>query len=339
MTKFDKTTAPGDSDSSQPDRVLQSPHDRLINQTLQQVDAARILLARHLPSDVVKHLKLQTLTHVDTSLIDSNLRRRFVDRLFSVEVSEELVRSLSLPIHYVYVFVLIDHKSTDEPQTLIQILGYIIRIWETALENRQPLVPIIPWVIYNGVSPWRAARSLDQLIPVPESWKRYVPGLELTILDVSRMADTAMVGHPVLQVTLTLLKYARDPQLTVYLRPVLQSVADAISVQQAHSLLATMRIFVMSVNPKVGADPLDSLVEEFWPVEPEPGSVADQLIRQGEAIGEARGEAKEKREMIRMLQSMLGVSPTSHADLSGKSLVELQAMIDGLREQLVNRLH
>ncbi len=79
-----------------------------------------------------------------------------------------------MPSNRIYVLVLIDHKSSEEPHVLVQMLGYIVRIWENALENKQPLLPIIPWVVCNGVSPWRTARSLDQLIPVPESWKRYV---------------------------------------------------------------------------------------------------------------------------------------------------------------------
>jgi hypothetical protein len=109
--------------------------------------------------------------------------------------------------------VLIDHKSTDDPHTLVQMLGYIVRIWENALANGQPLVAIHPWVIYNGVGPWRSSRRLAELIPVPDSWRRYVPALELAIMDVGRMADAAMGGHPNLQVTLTLLKYGRESEL------------------------------------------------------------------------------------------------------------------------------
>ncbi len=66
----------------------------LLNQTLQNIDAARTLLAKHLPSQIAEHLKLDTLTHVDTSFIDHNLRRRFADRLLSVEVSEAVIGNL-----------------------------------------------------------------------------------------------------------------------------------------------------------------------------------------------------------------------------------------------------
>jgi predicted transposase/invertase (TIGR01784 family) len=152
------------------DERIQSPHDRLINQTLQQLDAARALLAEHLPRELAEYLQFHTLAPVDTSFIDPNLRRRFADRLFQVDVDPEIVKSLGMKVNYVYILVLIDHKSTDEPFTLIQMLGYLVRIWENALANRQPLVPILPWVIYNGVGPWQASRSLAELVPVPDTW-------------------------------------------------------------------------------------------------------------------------------------------------------------------------
>jgi predicted transposase YdaD len=323
------------------DDRIQSPHDRLINQTLQQIDAARALLSQHLPSELAEHMEFQTLAPVDTSFIDANLRRRFADRLFKVDVSPELVQRLSMEINYVYIFVLIDHKSTDEPHTLIQMLGYLVRVWENALANNQPIVPILPWVIYNGVGPWRASRSLAELVPLPVEWQRYFPAMELAILDVSRMDDSEMKGDPILQVALTLLKYGRRPDLEFVLRFLFELLSVAIQPQRAKDVLDTIRVYVMSVNPVVGEDKMNDLVSEFWPVQPEPGSVADQLIKQGEVRGEAKGEekgeAKASVKTIRILQSILGLSESADEEFADKNLSELQAIIESLRLQIVHR--
>lgn len=92
MTRSENTASSGQHGSPQPDEVIQSPYDRLLNRTLQQVESARSLLEFHLPRELVQHLNLDTLAHVDTSLIDRNLRRRFADRLFSVEVSDQICK-------------------------------------------------------------------------------------------------------------------------------------------------------------------------------------------------------------------------------------------------------
>jgi hypothetical protein len=109
----------------------------------------------------------------------------------------------------------------------------------------------------------------------------------------------------------------------------------------------------MSVNPVVGEEKMNELVTEFWPVQPEPGSVADQLIKKGEARGEARGEVRgeargEARgialgevrasiKTIRILQSILGDSESPDEAFAGKSLAELERIIETLRAKIGNR--
>ena len=90
----------------------------------------------------------------------------------------------------------------------------------------------------------------------------------------------------------------------------------------------------MSVNPVIGEQKMNELVTEFWPVQPEPGSVADQLIKKGEA----RGKAQERVSMIRTLQSVAGLAQSSVEELSSQSLDELQTTIESLRQQIVSRL-
>jgi hypothetical protein len=53
--------------------------------------------------------------------------------------------------------------------------------------------------------------------------------------------------------------------------------------------LDTLRVYVMSVSRNVKGETMSELVSEFWSVQREPGSVADQLIKKGETRGEARG--------------------------------------------------
>jgi len=93
--------------------------------------------------------------------------------------------------------------------------------------------------------------------------------------------------------------------------------------------------------PVVEEEKMSELVSEFWPVQPEPGSVADQLIKKGEERCEARGislgEARASANTIRILQSLLGLPQSSNEELTGKSLEQLQAAIEELRKQISSR--
>lgn len=127
------------------------------------------------------------------------------------------------------------------------------------------------------------------------------------------------------------------------LRSLFQMLSQVISPQQANDLLDTIWVYVMSVNPVLGEEKMNELVSEFWPVQPEPGSVADQLIKKGEARGEAKGEARGLAQgtanTIRTLQTILSIPQSSDEQLTGKSAEELQAAIESLQLQIARRLH
>ncbi len=176
------------------------------------------------------------------------------------------------------------------------------------------------------------------MIPVPDSWKRYVPGLELPILDVSRMADSAMSGEPILNVTLMLLKYGRDSDLEDYLRPVLREVANQFRGPWVANLLDTIRKYIMSVNPEVGEEKVDNLFYEFWPVQPEPGSVADQLLTRGRQEG--REEAFEEGILIGRiltLEEILDRPLTPKSELEKQTPEALNLLVQKLQQDLRNR--
>ena len=66
------------------------------------------------------------------------------------------------------MYFLFEHKSQSDPLTVLQLLSYIVRIWEKRLRDGVPLCPIVPLVVYHGESGWTAARSISELVPSPK---------------------------------------------------------------------------------------------------------------------------------------------------------------------------
>jgi predicted transposase YdaD len=96
----------------------------------------------------------------------------------------------------------------------------------------------------------------------------------------------------------------------------------------------------MSVNPAVGENEVQGIFAEFWPVKPEPGSVADQLLTkgrlEGRQEGRQEGEIKGEIKLIRTLESILGIEPTE-PDLSNKTLEELRSISEALQDRIQRR--
>jgi hypothetical protein len=59
-------------------------------------------------------------------------------------------------------------KRAPDAWVAFQVLRYLVRIWEQALEQKvKKLPPIFPLVLYHGRARWRAARDFGALI----EWK------------------------------------------------------------------------------------------------------------------------------------------------------------------------
>ncbi len=115
-------------------------------------------------------LDLATLKLDTTSFIDADLREKYSDLLFSVQLAAS--KSVQqAPVDEALIYLLFEHKSQSDPLTVLQVLSYMIRIWEKRIREGVPLCPIVPLIVYHGESGWTAARSMSELIAAP-------PGLD-----------------------------------------------------------------------------------------------------------------------------------------------------------------
>ena len=60
-----------------------------------------------------------------------------------------------------------------------------------------------------------------------------------------------MRGEPIFQIALTWLTYGRTSELEAVLKSLFELMSQGLMLERAKNLLDTIRIYVMSVNPKV----------------------------------------------------------------------------------------
>src|SRR6056297_313829 len=171
--------------------------------------SARSLIETQLDPKTLKELDLQTLRLETGSFIDADLREKFSDLLFSVDLANPTDEKTK----QAHVYLLFEHKSQSDPNTVVQLLSYIVRIWEKRLRGGQRICPILPLLVYHGESGWTAARNLADLINGPEALSAYQVKFEFPLLDLNQLADDEIGGEPVLRSSLRLLKYSRSNEI------------------------------------------------------------------------------------------------------------------------------
>ena len=136
-----------------------TPHDALFRALLADPGRADTLLREYLPPAVVAELSKAPIRPVDASFVDAVLHQSHSDRLFEAPLKGGGIA---------YVYVLLEHKAAPDPGTPLQMLGYMVRIWQRHADNRasrlRALPPIVPLIFYHGRERWSEVLSVAEMI-------------------------------------------------------------------------------------------------------------------------------------------------------------------------------
>lgn len=162
---------------------MPSPHDALFKYIFSQPENAASELRTVLPAALSNRLEWASLELQPSTFVDERLSGREADRLFKVRCNG----------HGAYLYVLLEHQSTNGPLMAFRLLRYLVRIWESVLveePERQRLPVIIPVVVHHSSNGWTAATELCSLIDLdaetlelvgahvpPSAWPRRSGGL------------------------------------------------------------------------------------------------------------------------------------------------------------------
>ncbi len=279
------------------------PHDRLFRALLGQPGTARALIRERLPAEVVALLTDDPPELEDGTFVDEALQGSQSDRLFRAKLKTggDLL-----------LYVLFDHKSTSEPGVILQLLGYMCRIWvrraEGKAERFRNLPAILPVVVYHGAAPWNVSLSLRDTITGPAEIKAQQPDFQYTLLDLGPIPDLELSAYPPLRAGLLALKYShREGDTETVL---VQAFTDAKDFPPLFRMLV---VYATTVYRAVTGATLRKVIRQVRPEwEEEMLSIA---AREWMAEGRAEGEKKGRADiLLRQFRRKFGEVPDAAAE-------------------------
>ena len=175
-------------------------HDRLFKALTDNPAAAGALLRERLPPELAMLLADAPPEPLPGSFIDPGLRESHSDRLFRVALRGGGAALL---------YTLVEHKSAPEQLLHLQLLGYMLRIWQREVSSPDPaqraLPAIIPLVLYHGTRRWTVPRAFFDLLALDDDAAGALRGHHLdfryTLVDLGAIADDALhKRHALLEV-------------------------------------------------------------------------------------------------------------------------------------------
>jgi predicted transposase/invertase (TIGR01784 family) len=260
---------------------ITNPHDKFFKEALAQPGAALAFLRDYLPPEVVVQLDLTTLTPSKDSFVDAWLQEYFADLVFEVELRDRRAA---------YVCFLFEHKSYVDPWAPLQVLHYMVLAWRYGMHQYGRLAPVIPIVVYHGVSPWRAPRNFHALFDLPETLLPYVPEFRYLLNDLSTYSDEELKRSAEIGVALLVMKHIFRPDLRARLPEVFRLWYTMQQQEHALGYLEAVLRYVVFAGKEISEDDVRQVLEEVQ-LESEAimGTIAQELLEKGERRGLQQG--------------------------------------------------
>ena len=166
------------------------------------------LLRGFLPGDWLDELDFSTFRKLPTEYVSDELLRRHGDCVWRMRRRRG---------EWLYLLVLLEFQSTAEPRMALRILTYTSLLYQElvrndALDAGGRLPPVLPVVLYNGDSRWRAAVDVGELIaPVGPELAPYQPSQRYVVVDERHVGAEDLPGRNLMGAVLGL-EQSRTPE-------------------------------------------------------------------------------------------------------------------------------
>ena len=305
-------------------------HDALLKSVFSIPVHAQSLLRDQLPKEIVKLLADNPPKIVGDSFVNENLRQSQADLLMEVEMASG---EPSL------VYVLVEHKSYSDGEAALQMLSYMVRIWQRHVDGREDgkgkegraarartLPPIIPLLAYSGTRPWTGPTNFADMFATDDPNLIFLRGPDLIVREWAQMSPEKLSRDPIPRaglLTLTGRGLANFDEIDEALldNPVLQDQ------------------FVEYIRNTSTGETREELERKLAAAKPEQkegvlGRMMEKLKAEGRVEGEAKGRVEgEAKSLTRLLERRFGPLPAAiKSRVDRADLKQLDAWIDRVRD-------
>jgi predicted transposase/invertase (TIGR01784 family) len=322
---------------------VQNPHDKFFRESMGNVTTAKDFLAHYLPKNILQIIDLNTLEPQKDSFINQELEEGFSDLLFKADISGKEG----------YLYFLFEHKSYPDKGISLQLLKYMVEIWEAKMnkEEQQQLPIVIPLVIYHGKTSWSIPTSLGANLngyeELPKDVKVHVPDFDYIIYDLSGFSDEEIKGKVQTRILLTLLRDIFTKDIDELIHSILKCIhylQELEDKQTGIEFLETMIRYVFSAANNLTKRDMEVIIKEIETTFPKGSEVtmtlADILreegmqeglekgIEKGIELGQAKALSKTA---LQLLTAKFGVLPKELAEeISKLDVITLELIINNI---------
>lgn len=158
------------------------PYAKLFEYVFQKSEMVEEFIKNFFPTSLSNNLKISTLKPQSVSYLSPELSRLYSDIVYTCDYGEEE--------NEVLITLLFEHKSYLSQHPHLQLLGYMLKIWEQQRDNSEATTPVIPVVLYHGDDKWKKRKFTDMFTGnIGNDLQPYIPSFDLHLVDLNEESD------------------------------------------------------------------------------------------------------------------------------------------------------
>ncbi|MCP4216857.1 MAG: Rpn family recombination-promoting nuclease/putative transposase [bacterium] len=252
-----------------------NPHEKVVRAFLSDNENAQSFFEGILPEKIKNKLDFSTLRICKDSFVDEKLSNYFSDILYEINLEGKKA----------FIYILVEHKSTQEIFIALQLLKYMLSIWELHLKQHskvKKLPMIVPLVVYHGESKWNQGKEFKSIFEAPEEMERFIPDFNYNVYDISQEEDGDIIGNVHMKLLFTTLKYIRSPELRHKLPGILRFTDSLKDKRKGTEYIGLLLRYVASGAKHLSKEDLDEVVTKALAQGGEVmATIAEQWIEEG----------------------------------------------------------
>ncbi|MEM1244048.1 MAG: Rpn family recombination-promoting nuclease/putative transposase [Pseudomonadota bacterium] len=168
---------------------IHQPHDKLFRNAMQYLPVAKDFFCQFLPKAVLNQIDLETLVFCKDTFVDNELKKSQVDVLYRAKLNHKN--------QSVYLYILVEHQSTEDELIALRLLEYQTKIMRYHLsQTRQKCLPIIyPLVFYTGEKKLASSIDLFDLFKEQKDLAKSLMFSPYRLIDVKQLSDEDLIAY------------------------------------------------------------------------------------------------------------------------------------------------
>lgn len=259
------------------------PHDHFFRQTFGIPEIAKDYLRNFLPRHLAQQIQLDSIERVEGAFVSNKLRAHFSDIVYRCVLKDGGKAWLTF---------LFEHKSKQAKYPHIQLLRYMLEIWERAVKEKKRLPLIIPIIVYHGKKRWNLKPFESYFEGWNETLRPYLPAFDYLLTDLSGLSDEEIINIEarfLINTFLSLKHQGEKDYLRQHIATVFYRLDDSESDDYEKNYIQMLLVYLLCTSQFNDLE-WERIISDIPPsVKPLAMSTYDLLIKKGIEQGIERG--------------------------------------------------